>query len=292
LQDSVRARRLFAAAAAVVLVGGVVGVIVVRSRDSTTPVSVDDAVRPSDDTTTTTSTAAADAPPVAGDSGAPGADGGSADGSPSTVPDGGAVGVRPSPGVYVYATSGSERVDALGGAQHTYPDRTTITYALTDCGVSARWDALEERWDEQHSCVTLDGEWLQTQAQHHEFSGRPDQRDYTCDGLLRPVETDVGAMWSAECSDADSHIAITSQLVGVETVTVDSTDVESLHLHADGTVTGSVRGTSSYDVWVDRSSGLLLRRVVTIDTDADSPSGTTHYHEDYRIDLSSLTPSA
>ena len=40
----------------------------------------------------------------------------------------------PEPGVYVYATTGSAKVDALNGAAHTYPAETTITVTLEGCG--------------------------------------------------------------------------------------------------------------------------------------------------------------
>ena len=34
----------------------------------------------------------------------------------------------PMTGVYGYTTVGRESVDALGGAEHIYPDETTITF--------------------------------------------------------------------------------------------------------------------------------------------------------------------
>jgi hypothetical protein len=48
----------------------------------------------------------------------------------------------PSPGVYVYATTGSESVDALAGTDHDYPAETTITVLRAGCGVVLRWVAL------------------------------------------------------------------------------------------------------------------------------------------------------
>src|SRR5215211_664686 len=59
----------------------------------------------------------------------------------------------PAPGVYRYATTGSERVDALGGATHTYPPITTITVTEAGCGVQTRWDALQERWNLRQLCL-------------------------------------------------------------------------------------------------------------------------------------------
>ncbi|HEX7096593.1 MAG TPA: hypothetical protein VF183_11965, partial [Acidimicrobiales bacterium] len=49
------------------------------------------------------------------------------------------------PGVYVYRTSGSERVDALGGSTHDYPEQTTITVTHDEPCARLRWDALSQR---------------------------------------------------------------------------------------------------------------------------------------------------
>src|SRR5262245_41031561 len=48
-------------------------------------------------------------------------------------------------GVYLYSTRGEESVDALGGATHHYPARTTITVVEVPCGVRLQWQPLEER---------------------------------------------------------------------------------------------------------------------------------------------------
>jgi hypothetical protein len=53
---------------------------------------------------------------------------------------------------------------------------------------------------------------------------------------------------------------------------------------------GDGRGTSSLNYWIDPATGLSFRRESTVSTDADSPLGVTHYEENYRVQLVSLTP--
>src|SRR6476659_9979003 len=44
--------------------------------------------------------------------------------------------------VYVYATGGSEKVDAFVSATHVYPARTAVTIVRVACGERLTWDAL------------------------------------------------------------------------------------------------------------------------------------------------------
>src|SRR6185295_15331499 len=88
----------------VVLVAG--GVFFwLRTRDEVTDVSVDRAVSQFDD--------------------------GSGSSGTTVVGAGGLT--LPAPGVYTYMTSGSESVDALGGATHTYPASSALTVRQAGC---------------------------------------------------------------------------------------------------------------------------------------------------------------
>ena len=77
------------------------------------------------------------------------------------------------PGVYQYATTGFDSVDALTGARHDYPNITTITVVPYGCGVRLRWDIAVERWDSWDWC--LDGDALRQTGWvgYHEFFGTP-----------------------------------------------------------------------------------------------------------------------
>ena len=63
----------------------------------------------------------------------------------------------PTLGVYVYATTGDEAIDALTGVHHTYPAQTTITVVPGGCGVQLRWAPLVERYEQWDECPSPDG---------------------------------------------------------------------------------------------------------------------------------------
>ena len=283
-------RWILGSAALVVLAGGV-GVVVVRERDSATPISVEDAVgrfrvlAPS----TTTPAAVGAAAAMTSDAAAVEL----VDQAPSTTTtttDASDAVTLAAPGVYTYATSGGEDLDVLGGAHHDYPDRTTITITPTECGQRLRWDALEERWDELDICAAPAGETLTATRQHHEFFDQTDDREYLCDGVIRPVAAVPGTTWRTTCDDSDTQISIESTIVGFESVLVGDVAVETTHLRSVSTITGSVRGTSRNDIWARRSDGLIVRRTFDVESETDSPVGIAHYRERYQLELTSLEP--
>jgi hypothetical protein len=91
----------------------------------------------------------------------------------STGPSGVAVSL-PAAGVYRYATTGSEHVDALGGTTHTYPATTTVTVTAAGCGVQTRWDALQERWNIRQLCLGDGGIVSGAYTDFHRFYGQDD----------------------------------------------------------------------------------------------------------------------
>lgn len=297
-----RAARWMLAALCMTVFAAGVGIVIIRRQDSATPVSVDDALHRYREAPTlavpATSTAAdgSGAVPTPETDGAPAVVDPSQPLPPGTSPADSAPPPEPGssvprPGVYTYATNGGEQVDVLGGAQHTYPAQTTITISSADCGVLSRWDALQERWDEQHSCATPSGETLRSTTQFHEFFGQGDRRDYQCDGgLVRPASDTPGTTWQMSCANAESSVAVSSEVVAIEALVVAGTPVETTHITATSTVTGNVRGTTVYELWLLRTTGLIVRRIVDVDTNADSPVGNAHYTEHYQIDLLSLEP--
>ena len=200
---------------------------------------------------------------------------------------------RPSPpdGVYAYSTMGHDSVDILGGSTHTYPDRTTITVRHAGCGLIERWDVLKERWDERETCPTLTGDVFKRTTSYHEFFRHADLRNFTCSGYTYRAGDSPGASWSVRCvSDATTTV---TQLHAVawEYVTVGSTRLRTLHVHAHTTITGDQEGDSDRDVWGAAADGLVLRERARVDSDSMQPVfGKTHYHEQYEIRLVSLHP--
>jgi hypothetical protein len=259
--QGLRWRKVFTIAASVVgalVVLMVAAVLYVRSRDSATVVPVGEAVDEFRET------------------------------SDSVV----ATSELPPPGVYVYDTSGDERVDALGGISHAYPTETTITFTHTECGYQARWDALRERWDELNVCVTPDGEAIESASQYHEFFGVANEQGFSCDATrLVLVDPPVaGTTHTSPCSGGSSTNDLTVTIVGIEPIEVGGATIEAVRIHVSSALAGEVRGTSELDYWAHPDNALILKRVSRVVTDANSALGTTHYEEDYSITLRSLVP--
>lgn len=251
---------------AVVVVLGAAGVIYVMVSDTTTPVDVGDAVgryreqAETDDLAVTT-----------------------------TAPAGHAL---PGEGVYVYTTEGHDAIDVLGGATHTYPAETTLTITHTACGLRQRWQPLEERWDDEEVCVSDAGRERRTLDAHHEFFGMSDDQAFACDPgyVLLPAHPEPGITWTTSCRSADSGLAGTGEVVGVETRQVAGDSVDTVHVRIEEEASGSNTGPSRDDYWFRTIDGLLIERASSVDTQSDSPVGTATYTERFTLRLTSLEP--
>jgi hypothetical protein len=198
---------------------------------------------------------------------------------------------RPAVGVYVYATTGGDDVDVLGGSRHTYPPETTITVRHDGCGVVERWDALEERWDERESCQTQGGDVLKRMTSFHKFFGRGDRRTFTCSGYTYPAGFAPGKSWTANCTSGTSKAVTTLTAVAWEDMNVGGTVVPTMHVHATTKLSGEQAGTSERDVWGARDTGLVVREHEEMTSYSMQPVfGKTKYHEAYEIRLTSLEP--
>lgn len=185
-------------------------------------------------------------------------------------------------GVYSYATTGKESVDALTGATHVYPSKTTITVIRRGCGVQLQWDALDGRsttWTlcTSHSAVTLRGV-----RETHTFFKRTDHTNYTC--TQSRTHFTCTAPKGGESGDVSS--------LGESAVNVGGILVAALIVRTDATVTGSSHGVETTTWWLAPRTLLPLRIVLASRTSRKEPLvGTVHYREDAKLVLLSRTPS-
>lgn len=194
-------------------------------------------------------------------------------------------------GVYVYATTGHDEVDVLGGNGHTYPDETTITVRHAGCGVTERWDVLDERWDERESCRTAGGDVLLRVTSYHEFFRQGDTRTLSCDGYTYPAGAQPGDTWSARCATDTTVASTTLRAVGWETVEVGGQKLRTLHVRADTKLSGEQQGESHRDVWGSQDAGLVLRERASVRSQSRQPAvGAVTYTEEFEIRLKSLEP--
>jgi hypothetical protein len=203
------------------------------------------------------------------------------------------VGTEPGdPGLYVYATTGSEEVDALGGARHEYPAETFLTIQPGGCGRLQRWTALEERWDEIELCSGDEGLFQARYDAFHKWFGQSDLQEFSCDtAAALVVPAAEGPSASFECRNEDRTEEYEVEVLGSEKVVVDSSEVEALHIRVSSVLSRGSRGTSQTNTWYLPGTSLVLRRVATRSSVNDSAIGDVSYREDYEITLLSLTPT-
>jgi len=292
-----RYRALVVFACLIIVVDG--GILAVRSRDRARPLSTAAAVTrfraeagTRAATSSTTSTMPVTSTAVRAIASAPRTDArAGAAPAPVTSPRPPEASL-PAEGVYVYATSGSEYVDVLGGTRHQYPPETTITVKHEGCGMRDRWDALRARWDARGYCATERGLTVKEVVAHHEFYGRADERTFVCDAgaIANPRDAKPGETWTTVCRSDDAVGATQVGVIGYEELVIGGARVATFHFHSLTTLTGAQRGTQEYDDWMVRDTSLLVRRVSSGDVRSKSPIGTAHYQEHFELYLKSLAP--
>jgi hypothetical protein len=193
-------------------------------------------------------------------------------------------------GVYVYATAGFEKTDALTGVTHRYPKRTTIAVRPAECGVSLLWRVFAGRSTDWTFCVTSTGWELHTQDERHTFFGHTETTTYTCkSALIRPGQGGP-VRWPVSCTTGDSHEQGVGRAVGREALDVAGASVATEHVRKRTTYSGAIGGSAQYDFWFDRMSGVPVRIVMSSETTNGSPIGDVTYDEDVSLRLTSLEP--
>jgi hypothetical protein len=200
---------------------------------------------------------------------------------------------RPSrvlPGVYVYATSGYEKTDALTGVTHRYPSRSTITVAAAPCGISLTWRVLKGRSTEWTFCVT-DGGWdLRSQDERHTFFGTTERTTYDCENTpIRPRDPSLTS-WQVACSTGEARESGVARVVSGGTLRVGGSLFAVQHLRKTTMFSGEIRGSARYDFWFHGRLGVPVRLEMVSRTTNGSPVGDVHYEEDVVLTLRSPRP--
>ncbi|MBI4882909.1 MAG: hypothetical protein HY826_02505 [Actinobacteria bacterium] len=201
----------------------------------------------------------------------------------------------PALGVYRYATVGRESIDALDGAEHVYPDETTITYTSADCGVQLQWDALKERHDVWRLCITSEGIELQpTGGAYHVFFGQEKVEDLACDRSVLLIAAEPPATTSSEpapltCTIGGAPWFPVWQVLERTTRTVQGTDVAVQHVQMTVTDEDQYHEHITLDWFLD-DHGLLIAAELAKETLADTVVGGVTYKETFSLALISPDP--
>jgi hypothetical protein len=127
---------------------------------------------------------------------------------------------------------------------------------------------------------------------YHEFFSRGVRENLLCDAdaILRPRAPAAGQTWTFHCHSDRTTVTATVSVVGFENLAIDGRSVQAVHLKLDSTGVGADRGTRKQERWIEQSTGMALRSISRVDGESDMTGGTYHYHEEYRLDLTSMTP--
>lgn len=196
-------------------------------------------------------------------------------------------------GVFVYATEGYEKIDALGGDTHAYPAETYFSIAPTDCGRVLRWQPFDDRWDELRVCVGADTVELERFSTSHAFFRRRLQQAYSCDprGLVLSRTARPGERWQWSCGGPDGRMDTTVEVLADETMTVDGKERTVTRQRFRTVLQGTVRGEQVQERWTDLETAMLLKGTTVTDTEGDGPVGPIHYQERLTLTLKSLEPA-
>jgi len=194
------------------------------------------------------------------------------------------------PGVYVYATTGGEEVDALGGGRHDYPAETFAVARTDDCGLVIRWVALEERWTEWTRC---EGEvFPRIEDTMHTWFGIPEPSKWTCTPDGPVPDPAPGVTWIETCTNGESTDLGAYEVIGFETLTIGGTDVETVHLTRSATSTGRTAGETTREEWVTLEGPLLVKGIFYGRSVSSTSVGDVTYVEDYTLELQNLLPGS
>jgi hypothetical protein len=212
-----------------------------------------------------------------------------------------ATGLPPA-GVYTYRSDGVERLSLLDTEQRQGPTVPATVQHQTDTCWSLRLNFSDNHWQEIRWCLR-DGileEQGGTTYQRFDFGAfqAGDSSVFVCDPPGQNVRFDAppGDSWTQSCEGRGegqgTHVtsAGTNTFVGVETLDVGGTPVETLRYHVQRTITGDQKGSEDNSIWYDARNGLPVR--ITHDTSVASPSplGDVTYTEKAQLQLTSMEP--
>lgn len=199
----------------------------------------------------------------------------------------------PDPGVYRYATTGSEAIDVLGGAEHPYPPETTVTVTPDGCGVLLRWDLLVERREEWRLCAAEDGVVLQTTgAFYHEFFAHGSLEAMECNRpvLLVPVDGLPRPPVPQRCTLNGREWLPAWEVIGTDVRSVDGSPLGVTHVRMTVVDDDEHYEHVVADWWLD-AHGLPVSMSATKTSRSTSGLvGDVVYDEQYTAQLTSLTP--
>ncbi|MGB7052819.1 MAG: hypothetical protein WBG41_14735 [Acidimicrobiales bacterium] len=198
----------------------------------------------------------------------------------------------PAPGVYVYRTTGGEKL-SLAGISRTFPSASHMIVTDSKCS-SMDWVPLEQHIEGIQLCREPDGALTMSQASSVEsIAGVSTTQVTHCPSTdyFIPPRPHAGQRWSAVCHGPGQVDKISGEVIGTTTLTVNGRTVSALHTRINTAVSGNATGTDPTDYWVSPQTGLIYRQREEVSVSQSiGPLGAVHYNEEMAISMSSLLP--
>jgi hypothetical protein len=212
-----------------------------------------------------------------------------------------AAGGLPLVGVYTYKTTGSESAHAPGllTSGSSYPATSAMTIYSKGCGQEWSWQPLSNRYENLVLCRSTNGAiMLQSRFDADQFYGVMDARQFACTSSSNwlPANARARDKLSGSCVNGGNKnsggmtVAYSGEVVASNSVTVGGRSVPAVHITLNEKFTGDTVGTGSVSMWLDSSTGLLLKETRTETSRSESVIGWVPSTEVFSLDLASLTP--
>ncbi len=201
----------------------------------------------------------------------------------------------PATGVYTYQTAGRDWI-SMFGAHHDYPSETHATVRPTGnaCGWQVDWPVVAEHVNHRTRCSEPGRLLGLAEGSEVEFFSQRDGENFVCEppALVLATADAVGSRHEATCraESGDGTITTRTTNLGRESLMVGGVAVSAFHVLGDTTMSGKATGTARDELWLDPDTGLVLKELRTVDTDAHAVFGHVRYQERASFLLSSLTP--
>ncbi len=212
----------------------------------------------------------------------------------------GASQVGPSPGVYRFSGSGTEKLSLQATVRQMGPTMpVTVTRDGDECW-RFRIEYHDDHWQDWHYCFQ-GGQLLDLGGQVHQrfdFGAFSYDSDNTtvCDppSVVLPATVAPDDSWTQACSMGEgdaTHQEGPATYVGEEVIAVGGVDVRAYHVRWERTFTGGQTGHSENDTWFAMDTLLPIHNVWSTKVDSPSPvGGSVTYEEQGTWTTDALTP--
>ncbi len=226
-----------------------------------------------------------------------------------------ATGARPDPGVYAATGGGREFVGFSPLDEPFGPSVPVTVTALDDRCWALRADLNTHHWRSWTFCSGTEGvtELQGVSATLRTFPGIDfgTTSTFVCDppapvlgAAVPPHPTGTGPVGSGRtetgpatrCVGTSDHLGgttvdeVRAEVVGDERICAGGTDVDTVHVRLDGSMTGAQAGTEVVEVWFVRRTGLPVRVSFDTSVDTQTPFGLIHYRDLGSFAVTSLDP--